>query len=80
MFPSEPVKNGCLDKFLLISNYPSIACSLFTLSITEKARLTRKIACCYLPAYSRVFTVLLSISRNSTLHSIHSTIINNNPV
>ena len=77
MFPPEAVKNGCLDKFLLISNYLSIMRSLFTLSIMEKASLTRKIAGSYSPAYSRVFTVLLSISRSST---VYSTIININPV
>ena len=46
----EPVENGCLDNFLLISTY---LLHLFTISVKIQARLTRKIV----GTYSQVFTV-----------------------
>ena len=50
----KPVENGCFDKFPLPPPPPPPACSLFTISVKNQARLiTMKIV----DPYSRVFTV-----------------------
>ena len=56
VFLPEPIENGCLDKFLLISTYSVHSMFIYLLYLVKnQAKLARKIV----GSYSRVFTVLL---------------------